>query len=67
MNLYKRLKPEHKKSIEEHGKRYPNTAAGVIFELKANEFFTNVRYGDAMEVENICNLKFFGNAFEDLP
>ena len=63
MTLYKRLKPEHKESISEHGKRYPNSAESMITALKTEKFFTNVRYGDAMEVQSICNLKYFGDAF----
>ena len=63
MTLYKKLKPEHKESISEHGKRYPNSAESIITSLKTEKFFTNVRYGDAMEVQSICNLKYFGDAF----
>ena len=63
MNLYKRLKPEHKDSIDANSKLYPNTTESLIVQLKSNDFFTNVRYGDAMEVENICKLKHFGDAF----
>ena len=66
MNLYKRLKPEHRDSINANGKLYPNTTESLIVQLKSNDFFTNIRYGDAMEVESICNLKYFGDAFTDL-
>ena len=67
MNLYKRLKPEHRKSINANSKIYPNTTASLIAELKSNDYFTNVRYGDAIEVQGLCNLDFFGDAFDDLP
>ena len=66
MTLNQRLKPEHKESISEHGKRYPHSTKSIIISLKSEYFFTNVRYGDAMEVESICNLKYFGDAFTDL-
>lgn len=66
MNLYKRLKPEHRKSINSNSKIYPNTTASLIAELKSNDYFTNVRYGDAMEVNSLCNLNFFCDAFNDL-
>jgi hypothetical protein len=66
MNLYKRLKPEHRKSINANSKIYPNTTASLIAELKSNDYFTNVRYGDAMEVNSLCNLNFFCDAFNDL-
>jgi hypothetical protein len=66
MTLYQRLKPEYKESISEYSKRYPHSAKSIITSLKSENFFTNIRYGDAMEVESICNLKYFGDAFTDL-
>ena len=66
MTLYQRLKPEHKESISEYSKRYPHSAKSIITSLKSENFFTNIRYGEAMEVESICNLKYFGDAFTDL-
>lgn len=66
MTLYQRLKPEHKESISEYSKRYPHSAKSIITSLKSENFFTNIRYGEAMEVESICKLKYFGDAFTDL-
>jgi hypothetical protein len=67
MNLYKRLKPEHRDSINANSKLYPNTTESLIIQLKSNDYFTNVRYGSAMEVNSICNLNFFSDAFKDIP
>jgi hypothetical protein len=64
MNLYKRLPEKNKLAIKEYGKRYPHTASGIIAELKSEEFFTNVRYATAYDVMKICDLDFFGDAFE---
>ena len=63
MSLYKRLMPENKVAIEEYGERYPHTANMIIAELKSEEFFTNVRYGTAYDVQQICNIDFLGDAF----
>ncbi len=65
MNLYERLTPKNKKSIKEHGKRYPHTVKFIIAELKDEEFFTNIRYGTAWDIINICKLEFLGDAFSD--
>jgi len=65
MNLYSRLLEKNKAAIKEYGTRYPHTASGIIAELKSEEFFTNVRYATAYDVMNICNIDFFGDAFED--
>ncbi len=65
MNLYERLTLKNKKSIKEHGKRYPHTASEIIAELKNEEFFTNVRYGTAWDIIKICKLEFLGDAFTD--
>jgi len=63
MSLYKRLIPENKAAIKEYGERYPHTANMIIAELKSEEFFTNVRYGTAYDVQKICNIDFLGDAF----
>jgi len=65
MNLYQRLMTKNKEAIKEYGKKYPHTAEMIIAELKSEEFFTNVRYGTAWDVQRICELDFLGNAFLD--
>lgn len=65
MNLYKRLMPKNKVAIKEYGERYPHTFEMIIAELKSEEFFTNIRYGTAYDVQQICNIDFFGDAFLD--
>jgi len=37
----------------------------IIAELKSEEFYTNIRYGIAYDVERICNIDFLGDAFLD--
>jgi hypothetical protein len=54
---------KNKEAIKEYGKRYPHTAEMIIAELKSEEFFTNVRYGTAYDVQLICKIDFFGDAF----
>jgi len=56
---------KNKEAIKEYGKKYPHTAEMIIAELKSEEFFTNVRYGTAWDVQRICELDFLGNAFLD--
>jgi len=65
MNLYERLKSKHKKELKEHGDRYPNTVKYIIMELKDEKHFTNVKYGTAWDIINICKLEFLGDAFYD--
>jgi len=65
MSLYKRLMPESKAAIKEYGERYPHTAGMIIAELKSEEYFVNIRYGTANDVERICNIDFLGDAFLD--
>ena len=65
MNLYQRLMIKNKEAIKEYGKRYPHTAEMIIAELKSEEFFTNVRYGTALDIIRICKLDWLGDAFLD--
>lgn len=67
-NLYERLKPEYKASIDkEYGKygkknrKFQHEA--LIRELSSEYYFTQVRYGDAFDIMNACDLDFLGDAF----
>ncbi len=64
-NLYERLKPEYKASIDkEYGKnnrKFQHEA--LIRALSSEYYFTEVRYGDAFDVMNSCNIDFLGDAF----
>ena len=65
LNLYERLKPEYKASIDkEYGKnnrKFQHEA--LIRALSSEYYFTEVRYGDAFDVMNSCNIDFLGDAF----
>ena len=63
MNLYKRLIPKNKAAIKEYGERYPHTSEMIIAELKSEEFFTNIRYGTAYDVQRICNIDYLRRCF----
>ena len=64
-NLYERLKPEYKASIDkEYGKnnrKFQHEA--LIRALSSEYYFTEVRYGDAFDVMNSCDIDFLGDAF----
>tara|TARA_R100000951_G_scaffold19601_1_gene16448 strand:- start:195 stop:374 length:180 start_codon:yes stop_codon:yes gene_type:complete len=57
--------PENKVAIEEYRERYPHTADRIIAELKSEDFFVNIRYGTAYDVQRICKIDFLGHAFLD--
>ena len=61
--LYERLKPEHKTSlaIEFAGRHHSHQA---LIKVLSNEYYyTEVKYGDAFDITNACNLDFLGDAF----
>ena len=64
-NLYERLKPQYKASIDkEYGnnnRKFQHEA--LIRALSSEYYFTEVRYGDAFDVMNSCNIDFLGDAF----
>jgi len=65
LNLYERLKPEYKASIDkEYGKKNRKFQhEALIRELSNEYYFTQVRYGDAFDIMNACGLDFLGDAF----
>ena len=63
LNLWKRLKPEYKKTLKETNKKYSYKIAEIKEELKSKEFFTEVRYGIAFDVMIPNKLSFLGDAF----
>ncbi len=65
LSLYERLKPEHKQALANRYSKYPHTHNSIVKVLSNEEFFTEVRYGIAFDIVSICNLNFFGDAFED--
>jgi len=64
-NLYDRLKPEYKSSIDkEYGKNNrKHSHEALIRALSSEYYFTEVRYGDAFDIMNACDLDFLGDAF----
>tara|TARA_B100000900_G_scaffold342362_1_gene305745 strand:- start:37 stop:264 length:228 start_codon:yes stop_codon:yes gene_type:complete len=64
INLWKRLKPEYKKTFNKQHKEKSYTRSKVKQELKATFFFTEVTYGTAYDIMSCNNLSFFGDAFE---
>ena len=65
LNLYERLKPEYKASIDkEYGKKNRKFQhEALIRELSSEYYFTQVKYGDAFDIMNACDLDFLGDAF----
>ncbi len=64
INLWKRLKPEYKKTLKETNKKYSYKMANIKKELKDTYWFTEVRYGIAFDVMIPNKLDFLGDAFE---
>ncbi len=64
LNLWKRLKPEYKKTLKETNKKYSYKMANIKKELKDTYWFTEVRYGIAFDVMIPNKLDFLGDAFE---
>ena len=62
-NLWKRLKPEYKKAIQQENKKYSYKMANIKHELKNTYWYTDVRYGIAFDVMTPNNLSFLGDAF----
>ena len=62
LNLYERLKPEYKSSIDkEYGKKNRKFQhEALIRALSSEYYFTEVRYGDAFDIMNACDLDFLG-------
>ena len=62
-NLYEQLKPEYKTSISENFKNRKHSHDALIRTLSDEYYFTEVKYGDAFDIMNSCNLDFLGDAF----
>ena len=62
-NLYEQLKPEYKTSISENFKNRKHSHDALIRTLSDEYYFTEVRYGDAFDIMNSCDLDFLGDAF----
>ena len=62
-NLYEQLKPEYKTSISENFKNRKHSHDALIRTLSDEYYFTEVKYGDAFDIMNSCDLDFLGDAF----
>mgnify|MGYP003634538066 CR=1 FL=1 len=65
LSLYERLKPEHKQKLTKHYANYKFQHKEIVEVLSNEYFFTQVRYGIAVDIEFVCNIKFFGDAFNE--
>jgi|TARA_B110000967_G_scaffold106352_1_gene109082 hypothetical protein len=63
LTLYDRLKPEYKESMAELYKNRKHTHDSLVKALSEEYYFTEVKYGDAFDIMNECNLDFLGYAF----
>ena len=62
-NLYEQLKPEYKTSISKNFKNRHHSHDALIRALSDEYYFTEVKYGDAFDIMNSCDLDFLGDAF----
>jgi len=62
-NLYEMLKPEYKTSISAKFKNRKHSHDALIRALSNEYYFTEVKYGDAFDIMNSCDLDFLGDAF----
>jgi len=63
LNLYEQLKPEYKTSISEKFKTREHSHDALIRALSDEYYFTEVKYGDAFDIMDSCDLDFLGDAF----
>jgi hypothetical protein len=62
-NLYEMLKPEYKTSIATKYANRQHSHAALIRALSEECYFTEIKYGDAFDIMNTCELDFLGDAF----
>lgn len=63
LSLYARFKDEHKKALADHYAKHPFTHNTIIEALSSEYYFTEVKYGIASDIQYVCKVDFFGNAF----
>jgi len=52
MNLYERMKPSIREKLDDCRQEYPNIHEWLVGELKEAEFFTELRYGDVITLQD---------------
>jgi hypothetical protein len=55
-NLFERLKPEHKATLERQADLYPSSIKHIYMELKGSYSFIDLKYGSVIALSNFCNL-----------
>jgi hypothetical protein len=55
-NLYDRLKPEFKATLEKQAELYPSSIKHIYMELNGSYSFIELKYGSVIALSNFCNL-----------
>jgi ABC-type Zn uptake system ZnuABC Zn-binding protein ZnuA len=55
-NLFDRLKPEHKATLEKQADLYPSSIKHIYQELSSSFSFIELKYGSVIALSNFCNL-----------
>jgi hypothetical protein len=55
-NLFERLKPEHKATLERQADLYPSSIKHIYQELNSSYSFIDLKYGSVVALSNFCNL-----------
>jgi hypothetical protein len=55
-NLFERLKPEHKATLEKQADLYPSSIKNIYQELSSSYSFIDLKYGSVIALSNFCNL-----------
>ena len=52
MTLYERMKPSIREKLDDSKQEYPNTHEWLVEQLKKTEFFTELKYGDVLRLQD---------------
>ena len=52
MTLYERMKPSIREKLDDSKQEYPNTHEWLVGELKKTDFFTDLKYGDVIMLQD---------------
>jgi len=55
-NLFERLKPEHKATLEKQADLYPSSIKHIYMELKGSYSFIDLKYGSVIALSSFCSL-----------
>jgi hypothetical protein len=65
-NLYEKLKPEIRDSIQEDLKKYPATTMALIDSLKRNNFWSDLKVHDVSKLINFSHTNLLSISHMDL-